>query len=66
MPETTCVFCGNCVAVCPTNALKGKTEFFLEQGLDYEQIRREKRATREKRQDHAKADTSDDRVGRIP
>ena len=43
MPETTCVFCGNCVAVCPTNALKGKTEYFMEQGLDYDQIRQEKR-----------------------
>jgi NADH dehydrogenase/NADH:ubiquinone oxidoreductase subunit G len=46
MPETTCVFCGNCVAVCPTNALKSKTEFFLEQGLDYDQIRLEKRKAR--------------------
>jgi NADH dehydrogenase/NADH:ubiquinone oxidoreductase subunit G len=43
MPETTCVFCGNCVAVCPTNALVSKTEFFLEQGLDYDAIRIEKR-----------------------
>jgi NADH dehydrogenase/NADH:ubiquinone oxidoreductase subunit G len=49
MPETTCVFCGNCVAVCPTNALKNKTEFFLEQGLDYDQIRREKRKARRKK-----------------
>lgn len=48
MPETTCVFCGNCVAVCPTNALKSKTEFFLEQGLDYDQIRIEKRKARKK------------------
>jgi len=46
MPDTTCVFCGNCVAVCPTNALKGKTEFFLEQGLDYDQIRLEMRKAR--------------------
>jgi NADH dehydrogenase/NADH:ubiquinone oxidoreductase subunit G len=30
MPDTTCVFCGNCVGVCPTGALKGKTEFELE------------------------------------
>jgi len=44
MPETTCVFCGNCVAVCPTNALKGKTEFFLDQGLDYDAIRQKRRA----------------------
>ena len=48
MPETTCVFCGNCVAVCPTNALKGKTEFYLQQGLDYDQIRLEKRKARKK------------------
>ncbi len=42
IPETSCVFCGNCVAVCPTNALRSKTEFFLEQGLNYDQIRLEK------------------------
>jgi NADP-reducing hydrogenase subunit HndD len=30
MPDTTCVFCGNCVEVCPTGALKGKVEFDLE------------------------------------
>jgi NADH dehydrogenase/NADH:ubiquinone oxidoreductase subunit G len=32
MPDTTCVFCGNCVGVCPTGALKGKVEFVMEQG----------------------------------
>ena len=32
MPDTTCVFCGNCVGVCPTGALKGKVEYELEQG----------------------------------
>ncbi len=46
MPETTCVFCGNCVAVCPTNALISKTEIYLQQGLDYDSIRREKRNQR--------------------
>ena len=30
MPDTSCVFCGNCVGVCPTGALKGKVEFDLE------------------------------------
>jgi NADH dehydrogenase/NADH:ubiquinone oxidoreductase subunit G len=30
MPDTTCVFCGNCVGVCPTGALKAKLEFQLE------------------------------------
>lgn len=27
MPDTTCVFCGNCVGVCPTGALQGRTEW---------------------------------------
>jgi NADH dehydrogenase/NADH:ubiquinone oxidoreductase subunit G len=31
MPDTTCVFCGNCVGVCPTGALKGLVEWQLEQ-----------------------------------
>ena len=48
IPETTCVFCGNCVAVCPTNALKSKTEFYLGQGLDYDQVRIEKRKARKR------------------
>ncbi len=30
MPDTSCVFCGNCVGACPTGALKGKVEFELE------------------------------------
>ena len=50
MPETTCVFCGNCVAVCPTNALKGKTEFFLDQGLDYDSIRQKRRSERKNKE----------------
>ena len=31
MPDTTCVFCGNCVGVCPTGALKGLVEWEAEQ-----------------------------------
>lgn len=31
MPDTTCVFCGNCVGVCPTGALKGLVEWQTEQ-----------------------------------
>ena len=27
LPETACVYCGNCIAVCPTGALMAKTEF---------------------------------------
>lgn len=38
LPETTCVFCGNCVGVCPTGALKGKREYLLEQGIAPDEI----------------------------
>jgi len=38
MPETTCVFCGQCVGVCPTGALKPKREALLEQGVSLEDI----------------------------
>ena len=30
LPETTCVFCGQCVGVCPSGALKPKREWQLE------------------------------------
>ncbi len=47
MPETTCVFCGQCVGVCPTGALKPKREWLLEQGKTPEELlplaRRERR-----------------------
>ena len=29
LPESACVYCGNCVAVCPTGALMAKSEFDL-------------------------------------
>jgi NADH dehydrogenase/NADH:ubiquinone oxidoreductase subunit G len=38
LPATTCVFCGQCVGVCPSGALKPKREFLLEQGVSPEQI----------------------------
>ncbi len=38
IPQTTCVFCGQCVGVCPTGALKGKREYLLEQGIAPESI----------------------------
>lgn len=31
LPESACVYCGNCVGVCPTGALQFKTEFDLRQ-----------------------------------
>jgi NADH dehydrogenase/NADH:ubiquinone oxidoreductase subunit G len=42
-PETTCVFCGQCIGVCPTGALKGKREFLFEQGFSPDEIFEETR-----------------------
>lgn len=38
LPETSCVFCGQCIGVCPTGALKPKREWLLEQGVSPEQL----------------------------
>lgn len=38
MPETTCVFCGQCVGVCPTGALKPKREWLLQEGQTPDEI----------------------------
>jgi NADH dehydrogenase/NADH:ubiquinone oxidoreductase subunit G len=53
MPETTCVFCGQCVGVCPTGALKPKREWLLENGISESQIGQLTRSERKsKRQRH--------------
>jgi NADH dehydrogenase/NADH:ubiquinone oxidoreductase subunit G len=33
IPQTTCVFCGQCLGVCPTGALKPRREWLLDQGM---------------------------------
>jgi NADP-reducing hydrogenase subunit HndD len=38
MTDTTCVFCGQCVGVCPTGALKPKRQWLLEKGIDPQAI----------------------------
>ena len=38
MADTTCVFCGQCVGVCPTGAIKSKRESLLEQGFSLDEI----------------------------
>lgn len=48
MPETTCVFCGQCVGVCPTGALKPRREWLLEQGKTPDEIMELTRAERRK------------------
>jgi len=52
MPATTCVFCGQCVGVCPTGALKPKREWLLQNGQTPDEImqmtRNERRRKRKK------------------
>lgn len=35
LPESACVYCGNCIAVCPTGALMAKPEFELRTAGDW-------------------------------
>ncbi len=49
MPETTCVFCGQCVGVCPTGALKPKREWLLESGKTPDEIMAMTRSERRKK-----------------
>ena len=39
LPDSACVYCGNCVAVCPTGALMGKSEFDLREAGQWEEAR---------------------------
>lgn len=48
MLNTTCVFCGQCVGVCPTGALKPKRQALLEEGVDPDHIFSQTRRKREK------------------
>ena len=38
MMSTTCVFCGQCVGVCPTGALKPKRQALLEDGISPDDV----------------------------
>lgn len=49
MPETTCVFCGQCVGVCPTGALKPKREWLLQEGKTPDEIMQLTRTGRRKK-----------------
>jgi len=49
MPETTCVFCGQCVGVCPTGALKPKREWLLQEGKTPDEIMEMTRTERRKK-----------------
>jgi predicted molibdopterin-dependent oxidoreductase YjgC len=49
MMDTTCVFCGQCVGVCPTGALKPKRQKLLEQGVDPDDVFKQTRGGRRRR-----------------
>jgi len=48
LPETSCVFCGQCIGVCPTNALKPKKQWLLELGSNPTEIMSLTRSERKK------------------
>lgn len=35
LPDSACVYCGNCISVCPTNAISFKTEFDLREAGEW-------------------------------
>ncbi|MDG1410481.1 MAG: 2Fe-2S iron-sulfur cluster-binding protein [Acidimicrobiales bacterium] len=35
LPDSACVYCGNCIAVCPTGAIQFKTEYDLREADDW-------------------------------
>jgi predicted molibdopterin-dependent oxidoreductase YjgC len=39
LPESACVYCGNCIAVCPTGALMAKREFDMRAEGTYDETR---------------------------
>ena len=39
LPDSACVYCGNCIAVCPTGALMAKTEFDMRQDGTWDEAR---------------------------
>ncbi len=41
LPESACVYCGNCIAVCPTGALVGKIEFDMRESGSWAEERQE-------------------------
>jgi predicted molibdopterin-dependent oxidoreductase YjgC len=41
LPDSACVYCGNCIAVCPTGALVGKIEFDMRSAGSWNEARQE-------------------------
>jgi NADH dehydrogenase/NADH:ubiquinone oxidoreductase subunit G len=59
MMQTTCVFCGQCVGVCPSGALKAKREWLLEGGQPVDEILNQTRAERRRRRGAAQSGSED-------
>jgi predicted molibdopterin-dependent oxidoreductase YjgC len=51
MTDSPCVFCGQCIGVCPTGALKPKMEWALDEGLSPDDIFRQARRGMRKKGD---------------
>ncbi len=41
LPDSACVYCGNCIAVCPTGALVGRVEFDMRRDDTWDESRQE-------------------------
>ncbi len=41
LPESACVYCGNCIAVCPTGALAGRIEWDMREQGSWDESRQE-------------------------
>ena len=41
LPDSACVYCGNCIAVCPTGALAGKIEWDMRESGTWDESRQE-------------------------
>lgn len=39
LPDSACVYCGNCIAVCPTGALAGKVEYDMREEGNWDESR---------------------------
>ena len=45
LPESACVYCGNCIGVCPTGALMFKSEYDMRQAGTWHEARQEQTTT---------------------
>jgi len=45
LPESACVYCGNCIGVCPTGALMFKSEYDMRQAGTWDESRQEQTTT---------------------